>query len=317
MVPYHSAIILYLKKYMKCRICFSNKYSIYSDIYGYSVGLKKDKNYEYLQKIVKYINKYLKELDIKTRPLKMEIYSQLFENNKKIGLGSSASILVLVIKSMLKLYNIKLSKKQIFKLATLINIKLGKKGSNGDIACIINEKNTFYTSYDFSKFLKFKKFKTEMDKDWKNLSIKSFDNKKYEFYYIWTEKEASTDKLIKNIDKVDNKNLYQEIIDEIENLTKESINNIDNEKIFLENINKNNDLLFRLSNILNNNIVTDDILNILKISEKYKNMYIKISGAGGGDCLLLSFLNSEENYLEFFEFSNELKSIGITKIEKI
>lgn len=303
---------------MKCRICYSNKYSIYSDIYGYKVGLLiKDKNYEYLQKIIKYVNKYLKEIGIKTKPLEIEIYSQLFENNKKIGLGSSASLLVLIIKSILKLYGVKIEKNKIFKLAVLINIKLGKKGSNGDVACILNGSNTIYTSYDFSKFLKFKSFSKEIDKDWKKLKISKFNNKKYKFYYIWTEKEASTDNLIKCINKFKNNNLYENKILEIEKLTIESIKNLNNEKIFLENIRKNNQLLIDLSFILKNNLIVDDIFKILEISKKYKNMYVKISGAGGGDCLILSYLKNRKNDIEFYDFVKELNNIGINKIEEI
>lgn len=303
---------------MKCRICYSNKYSIYSDIYGYKVGLLiKDKNYEYLQKIIKYVNKYLKEIGIKTKPLEIEIYSQLFENNKKIGLGSSASLLVLIIKSILKLYGVKIEKNKIFKLAVLINIKLGKKGSNGDVACILNGCNTIYTSYDFSKFLKFKSFSKEIDKDWKKLKISKFNNKKYKFYYIWTEKEASTDNLIKYINKFKNNNLYENKILEIEKLTIESIKNLNNEKIFLENIRKNNKLLIDLSFILKNNLVVDDIFKVLEISKKYKNMYVKISGAGGGDCLILSYLKNKKNDIEFYDFVKELNNIGINKIEEI
>lgn len=303
---------------MKCRICYSNKYSIYSDIYGYKVGLSiKDKNYEYLQKIIKYVNKYLKEIGIKTKPLEIEIYSQLFENNKKIGLGSSASLLVLIIKSILKLYGVKIEKNKIFKLAVLINIKLGKKGSNGDVACILNGCNTIYTSYDFSKFLKFKSFSKEIDKDWKKLKISKFNNKKYKFYYIWTEKEASTDNLIKCINKFKNNNLYENKILEIKKLTIESIKNLNNEKIFLENIRKNNKLLIDLSFILKNNLVVDDIFKVLEISKKYKNMYVKISGAGGGDCLILSYLKNKKNDIEFYDFVKELNNIGINKIEEI
>ncbi|WP_232052594.1 GHMP family kinase ATP-binding protein [Leptotrichia hongkongensis] len=64
-------------------------------------------------------------------------------DNKKLGIGSSGSVVVLTIKSILSLYNLKVSKEILFKLSSYVLLKRGDNGSMGDIACISYESLIF------------------------------------------------------------------------------------------------------------------------------------------------------------------------------
>ena len=58
---------------------------------------------------------------------------------KKFGLGSSGSVVVLVVKALLALYNLSIDQDLLFKLASAVLLKRGDNGSMGDLACIVAE----------------------------------------------------------------------------------------------------------------------------------------------------------------------------------
>ena len=65
---------------------------------------------------------------------------------KSFGLGSSGSVVVLVIKVLLALYDLSVDQELLFKLASAVLLKRGDNGSMGDLACIVAEDLVLYQS---------------------------------------------------------------------------------------------------------------------------------------------------------------------------
>lgn len=55
---------------------------------------------------------------------------------KKFGLGSSGSVVVLVVKALLALYDVSVDQELLFKLTSAVLLKRGDNGSMGDLACV-------------------------------------------------------------------------------------------------------------------------------------------------------------------------------------
>lgn len=271
----YSANILFIKKYMYFEINQSEKISIYSSFYK-TIGyfLDDNKDYQKIYMILQEIHKYIEELGISIRKYSINIDSQLDINGNKLGLGSSASLLVGLIKSVLKFHDIHLTKINLFKLAVGISNKVGQKGSKGDIACIVYEQNIIYTKFrDFN----FTKYTDLFNNYFELLNIEKL-NLNYPYKIHYTKMPSSTDEKIRNFNVNDEK--IQDILKDISDTSKKISQNID----FFKNLEKANNLMYQLDDILHLGIVTEYIRNYQKM---HKNT--KISGAGGGDCILQFF----------------------------
>lgn len=81
--------------------------------------------------------RYLQELRIPVQSVSITILSRLDEGSMKIGLGSSGVVIVSVLDGLLQYHGIKLSKKDLFKLAYLVNYSIDATASGGDLAASI------------------------------------------------------------------------------------------------------------------------------------------------------------------------------------
>lgn len=159
-----SAVIKNINIFMNSKISFANKYTIFSDMFDYAITLEKttfdkktlqnfDKNYSLICETVSVMNEYLKLNSLEIKPFNLEITGKMEKDGKKFGIGSSGSVVILTIKSILSLYNLKISKDMIFKLSSYVLLKRGDNGSMGDIACISYESLIFYKSFDRKKLV--------------------------------------------------------------------------------------------------------------------------------------------------------------------
>lgn len=255
--PNSYAIVAFIPKYTYLDISFSDFNKINTDI--------EDKEL-LIPKLISFTNKLLKNNNC----YNLKYRSDLFFNNEKLGLGSSASLIVVTIKAILKINNINYDKEQLLNICIEFMKFNNIKGSYADIACIIYEDNIIFKSGDIPKI---KIINANL-----NLNI----------YAIWTKKSASTKKLIKNID------IYNKEFINFKNtsnkLVLELIYYIDNNDIdlILSTILKLNENLRCLNNIFNSYIFNSVLDNIMS-----KYTYSKISGAGGGD-FILSFEKSND-----------------------
>lgn len=259
------ALISYIDKYTYAKITKSDKLEILTKI--------EDKD-NIIEKTIEYMFSFFK----KRFNFKIEYFSELYENETKYGLGSSASIMIVTIKAMFEFLNIKYTKDLLFKLAKDIKIKNMMSGSFGDIACICYEKTILFKSDKNIEKIKVINLKS-------NLLIKA----------IWTQIPAKTSKLIKNVDIHDSrfkkfKKRSNDLVLRFEkNIKKNNINKI------LDIVNKLNDNLIFLNETFKLNMFPNKVKEIL---QKYP--YTKTSGAGGGDFILNFEKNSEKKIFKIY-----------------
>ena len=103
--PGQLALIKAIPIYMTAEIKASNVYRLYSDMFSYIVDLRPDSSYALIQETVALVEEYLTAQGVELQPFSLEIRGKMEREGKKFGLGSSGSVVVLVIKAMLAFYD--------------------------------------------------------------------------------------------------------------------------------------------------------------------------------------------------------------------
>lgn len=300
LTPNQSAIIKNIDIFMQAEIKFSEKYSIYSDMYDCSVTLEEDDgNYSLITETVKIVNEYLQLKEVDIQPFDMKITGKMEKNGKKYGIGSSGSVTVLTVKAMAKLYSYNISSEELFKLSSYVLLKGGDNGSMGDIACISYGSPVMYTSFD-RNFIKEKMKNSSlseiMNLEWGYKIEKIHCPEKLEFLVGWTGIPSISGKMIIEVKNSINK----EFLEKSEEIVRNLKNGIEqgNKKIISENVEENSKLL----KMMHEKIYSWKLLELVESAEGL-DICAKSSGAGGGDCgIAISFnRNDTEKLLERWE----------------
>ena len=300
LTPNQSAIIKNIDIFMQAEIKFSEKYSIYSDMYDYSVTLEEDDgNYSLITETVKIINEYLQLKGVDIQPFDMKITGKMEKNGKKYGIGSSGSVTVLTVKAMAKLYSYDISSEELFKLSSYVLLKRGDNGSMGDIACISYENPVMYTSFDrnlIKEKMKNSSLAEIMNLEWGYKIEKIHCPEKYEFLVGWTGIPSISGKMIIEVKN----SINNEFLEKSEEIVRNLKNGIEqgNKKIISEKVEENSKLL----KMLHEKIYSRKLLELVESAEGL-DICAKSSGAGGGDCgIAISFnKNDTEKLLERWE----------------
>ena len=300
LTPNQSAIIKNIDIFMQAEIKFSEKYSIYSDMYDYSVTLEEDdENYSLITETVKTVNEYLQLKGLEIQPFDMKITGKMEKNGKKYGIGSSGSVTVLTVKAMSKLYNYEISSEELFKLSSYVLLKKGDNGSMGDIACISYENLVIYTSFDrnlIKEKMKNSSLAEMINLEWGYKIEKIHCPEKLEFLVGWTGIPSISGKMIVEVKNSINSDFLEKSEKIVQNLKKGIEQG--NKKTILENIGENGKLL----SLLHKKIYSQKLLELVESAEGL-DVCAKSSGAGGGDCgIAISFnKNDTEKLLERWE----------------
>ena len=284
--PGQLALIKAIPIYMTAEIKASNNYRLYSDMFSYSVDLRPDSSYALIQETVALVEEYLTAQGVELHPFSLEIRGKMEREGKKFGLGSSGSVVVLVIKAMLAFYERLADRELLFKLASAVLLKRGDNGSMGDIACIVSEDLVLYQSFDREKvaqWLEKEELQAVLARDW-GFSIRSVEPAlKFDFLVGWTKEVAVSSHMVKQIKKNMNASFLQASKETVTNLVK-ALQEGQEEKI-MELLEQASQLLEGLSS----DIYTPSLRQLKDASRDLKAV-AKSSGAGGGDCgIALSF----------------------------
>ena len=284
--PGQLALIKAIPIYMTAEIKASNDYRLYSDMFSYSVDLRPDSSYTLIQETVSLVEEYLTAQGVELHPFSLEIRGKMEREGKKFGLGSSGSVVVLVIKAMLAFYERLADRELLFKLASAVLLKRGDNGSMGDIACIVSEELVLYQSIDREKvaqWLEKEELQAVLARDW-GFSIRSVEPAlKFDFLVGWTKEVAVSSHMVKQIKKNMNASFLQASKETVTNLVK-ALQEGQEEKI-MELLEQASQLLEGLSS----EIYTPSLRQLKNASRDLKAV-AKSSGAGGGDCgIALSF----------------------------
>ena len=314
-----SAIIKNVNIFMESRISFldTDEYMIFSDMFDYKLTLEKDtfnnenilqnfdKNYLLICETISVMSEYLKLKNLEIKPFELEITGKMERDGKKFGIGSSGSVVILTIKSILSLYNLEVSKEMLFKLSSYVLLKRGDNGSMGDIACISYENLIFYRSFDrkrIRELIEKETLEDVLETDWnyeiselyfneKELNQKDKNSLSCEFLAGWTKEPAISKDLI-NIVKssiCESENFLKDVEEVVKKL-REAIKNGDKLAI-KECIDENGKLLENLDE----NIYSKKLKELVSATQGL-DICAKSSGAGGGDCgIAFSFDERDTN----------------------
>ncbi len=284
--PGQLALIKAIPIYMRAEIAFSDSYRIYSDMFDFAVDLTPNPAYSLIQETIALVNDFLADRGQTLRPFSLEIRGKMEREGKKFGLGSSGSVVVLVVKALLALYNLSIDQDLLFKLASAVLLKRGDNGSMGDIACIVSEDLVLYQSFDRQKvaaWLEEENLATVLERDW-DFSISQVQPAlECDFLVGWTKEVAVSSDMVQQIKQNIDQNFLASSKATVATLV-EALEQGKAEKI-IEQVEKASQLLEGLST----DIYTPS-LRELKMASQGLQAVAKSSGAGGGDCgIALSF----------------------------
>lgn len=284
--PGQLALIKAIPIYMTAEIGSSEVYRLYSDMFTYSVDMRSDSSYALIQETVVLVEEYLTDQGVDLRPFSIDIRGKMEREGKKFGLGSSGSVVVLVIKAMLAFYERTAERDLLFKLASAVLLKRGDNGSMGDIACIVSEDLVIYQSFDREKvaqWLEKEDLQAVLARDW-GFSIRSVEPAlEFDFLVGWTKEVAVSSHMVKQIKNNMNASFLQASKETVANLVKALQEG--QEETIIALLEQASQLLEGLSS----DIYTPSLRQLKDASRDLKAV-AKSSGAGGGDCgIALSF----------------------------
>ena len=284
--PGQLSLIKAIPIYMKAEIAFSERYHIYSDMFDFAVGLTPNPDYSLIQETIALVEDFLVDRGQTLRPFSLEIRGKMEREGKKFGLGSSGSVVVLVIKALLALYDITVDQEFLFKLASAVLLKRGDNGSMGDLACIVAEELVFYQSFDrqqVAAWLEEENLSTVLERDW-DFSISQVKPAlECDFLVGWTKEVAVSSHMVQQIKQNINQNFLSSSKETVAPLV-EALEQGKAEKI-IEQVETASQLLEGLSA----DIYTTSLRQLKEASQDLQAV-AKSSGAGGGDCgIALSF----------------------------
>lgn len=280
------ALIKAIPIYMRAEIAFSDNYRIYSDMFDFAVDLTPNPAYSLIQETIALMDDFLAVRGQALQPFSLEIRGKMEREGKKFGLGSSGSIVVLVIKALLALYDITVDQELLFKLASAVLLKRGDNGSMGDLACIVAEDLVLYQSFDRKKvaaWLKEENLATVLERDW-GFSISQVQPAlECDFLVGWTKEVAVSSQMVQQIKQ----NIDQNFLSSSKATVSALVEAL--EQGNAEEIIKQVETASQLLEGLSPDIYTPSLRQLKEASQDLRAV-AKSSGAGGGDCgIALSF----------------------------
>ncbi|KAB7667730.1 phosphomevalonate kinase [Bacillus sp. B1-b2] len=266
-----------------------------------------DARLDFIKNTFEVVHNYLLEKSVKTQPFSFTISSELDDDasGRKYGLGSSAAVVVAVVSSILKLYGEQLTvtKKLIYKLASIAHFQTQGSGSCADVAASTYGGYIHYTAFEASwlkEKLKGNKSVLELvEQNWPYLKIEELEAPTELVLAVgWTGSSAKTASLIKKIEplKHENPTIYEEFLrrtrDAVSSMV-EGFQHNDIEKI-KASVSANRSALLDLSIETGGVIETVSLEKMINIAKRYGAG--KSSGAGGGDCGI-AFTSKEKKEL--------------------
>ena len=284
--PGQLALIKAIPIYMKAEIAFSDSYHIYSDMFDFAVDLTPNPAYSLIQETIALMNAFLADRGQTLRPISLEIRGKMEREGKKFGLGSSGSVVVLVVKALLALYNLSIDQDLLFKLASAVLLKRGDNGSMGDLACIVAEDLVLYQSFDRKKiaaWLQEENLATVLERDWGFSISRVQPSLECDFLVGWTKQVAVSSQMVKQIKQ----NIGQNFLTSSKATVSALVEALEQGKV--ENIIEQVETASQLLEGLSPDIYTPSLRQLKEASQGLQAV-AKSSGAGGGDCgIALSF----------------------------
>ena len=280
------AIIKAIPIYMTAEIQTAPDYHLTSDMFEHSSNLEPDPDYALIQETVGAMNTYLLALGCQLQPFSLKISGKMERDGKKFGIGSSGSVVTLILKAMAVLYGLDLEPELLFKLASYVLLKRGDNGSMGDLACIVYEDLIYYRSFN-RELVRKRMDKVDLQQllaeDW-GFEIRSIKPcLAMDFLVGWTKQPAISKDLVNQVKSAISESFLTGSRTQVDALERALL--AGEKYVIQSSLEKTSQLLERLSPA-----IYTDRLKVLKEAADGLNCVAKSSGAGGGDCgIALSF----------------------------
>jgi phosphomevalonate kinase len=313
----HSAILFAIDRYIKVSISESNAFILVNEqeIHPLTFNLGKvkveDDSLKITEAALQVALDYLKYKEIELKPFRIHLTNELVsEDGLKYGFGSSAAILIAILRAVFLFHNVHLSNWKIFKIAVLGQLFLGKKTSGGDLACCTFGGLVYYKRYsDLWLEENLHRGFEIVDEKWPFLMITNLPTHKLDLVIGWTNSPHSTDAAIGRV--MNKESEFHAFADKAEPLVLEARQAIeDNDLARLSPIvNRYQALLYKLDFDLDLGFNSPILNELIKTTNELGGAG-KISGAGYGDCGIALIENKKK-----LEQAWEEKGIRVIKCE--
>lgn len=236
---------------------------------------------------------YLRDKKIEVLPNKITIHSELDQLDHKLGLGSSGAIVISLIKATLMFHQVEITPRLLYILGVIALKDLSEIASFGDLACSAYETPILYKKDITVNYQQ--RFKYLLQQSWKDLVIKTIQFP-LKVMVIHTNVSASSTKLVDSLSKNMSQEEQLSIFKRIGDTVLEFEAGIRSQKLFKihECIQLLESYMKTLDNYMFGNMYVRNIKTIFEIAKAHNVVY-KISGAGGGDNVLL-FIQDQKEY---------------------
>ena len=264
---------------------------------------------KYITQAIEVFEQYAKSFNIPMRPFNITIDSNLDDaNGHKYGIGSSAAVLVSVVKALNEFYNLQLSNLYSYKLAVIANMKLQSLSSCGDIAVSVYTGWLVYSTFDHvwvKEQIEATSVNEVLKKNWPGLHIEPLQApERMEVLIGWTGSPASSHHLVSEVKRLKADPIfYSQFLEKSQMYVEQLIHSFKTNYIqgVQEMIRQNRKIIQKLDSLATIDIETTHLKKLCDIGEKFGGAS-KTSGAGGGDCgitIVENNINKQKIYDEW------------------
>ena len=276
------------------------------------------KQLKYVITAIEVFEQYVRSNDISLKHFNLTIDSNLDDaSGHKYGLGSSAAVLVSVIKALNEFYDMQLSNLYIYKLAVIANMKLQSLSSCGDIAVSVYTGWLAYSTFDHEwvmQQIEDTSVNEVLNKNWPGLHIEPLQApENMEVLIGWTGSPASSHHLVSEVKRLKaDPTFYGKFLEQSHTCVEKLIHAFKTNHIkgVQQMIRHNRKIIQQMDNEATIDIETPHLKTLCEIAEKHGGA-AKTSGAGGGDCGI-SIINSDSNKKHIYK---EWKSHEVIPLE--
>lgn len=220
---------------------------------------------------------------------RVEITSDLTQNNQKLGLGSSAALVVALVRAFLAAADIDMPNDRLFKLGVLVTATTPpfNSGSMGDIAAAVYGGTIHYRKFDgawLKEQLMTNSLLSLLDVNWPEMAITPLEfPENWQLLVGWTGQPANTQDMLavnQEFARIYREKLASKSTPLVDKIAK-AITTADYLRVATL-LQLNQEALKRYASFMHLNYLTDRLHMLLVIAHKF-GAAAKISGAGGGD----------------------------------
>ncbi len=296
-----SAILFTVDKYVTAMIEQSKHFVLVNEKEVHPLEIEKgivrvdDDNLKISQSAMQIALNYLEYLNIPLQPFRLSLTNQLVSTEGlKYGLGSSAAILIAILKSILMFHRVKLTRLELFKIAVLGQYLMDKKTSGGDLAACSFGGMICYTRYEYAWLKNNVERGFDIVKEtWPLLDIVELPPQHFNIQIGWTNSPYSTNANLAKI--LHQERIYLAFTNKANELVLRAKNAIIQGKTqeLGVTLSRYQDLLYKLDFDLELGFNTAILNTLIKIGNEAGG-FAKISGAGYGDCGICLIANEKK-----------------------